>query len=81
MSACPSGTVFLSGCYKNAVRKFAERCPLVIRTLSQIDKNHHIDEFIDILDTYIRWYSTNRIKMSLGAMSPIEYRRSLGLIA
>jgi len=40
-----------------------------------------IEEFIDILDTYIRWYSTSRIKMSLGAMSPIEYRRSLGLIA
>ncbi|MCR5672038.1 MAG: IS3 family transposase [Butyrivibrio sp.] len=40
-----------------------------------------IDEFIDILDNYIRWYSTSRIKMSLGAMSPIEYRRFLGLIA
>lgn len=43
--------------------------------------NVSIEEFIDILDTYIRWYSTKRIKMSLGAMSPIEYRRSLGLIA
>lgn len=43
--------------------------------------NVSIDDFIDILDTYIRWYSTSRIKMSLGAMSPIEYRRSLGLIA
>lgn len=40
-----------------------------------------LDEFIDILDAYIRWYSTGRIKMSLGALSPIEYRRSLGLIA
>jgi transposase InsO family protein/transposase-like protein len=40
-----------------------------------------IDEFIDILDSYIRWYSTSRIKLSLGAMSPLEYRRSLGLIA
>lgn len=43
--------------------------------------NTTIDEFIDTLDTYIRWYSTGRIKMSLGALSPIEYRRSLGLIA
>lgn len=43
--------------------------------------NVSIDEFIEILDTYIRWYSTSRIKMSLGAMSPLEYRRSLGLIA
>ena len=40
-----------------------------------------IDEFIDKLDDYIRWYSTGRIKMSLGAMSPMEYRRSLGLIS
>ncbi len=40
-----------------------------------------IKEFIDILDTYIRWYSTGRIKMSLGGMSPMEYRRSIGLIA
>ena len=39
-----------------------------------------IDEFIDILDTYIRWYSTIRIKLALGAMSPLEYRPSLGLI-
>jgi len=43
--------------------------------------NISIDEFIDILDNYIRWYSTSRIKLSLSAMSPIEYRRSLGLIA
>jgi transposase InsO family protein/transposase-like protein len=43
--------------------------------------NVTINEFIEILDTYIRWYSTGRIKMSLGAMSPMEYRRSLGLIA
>jgi transposase InsO family protein len=39
------------------------------------------DEFIDILDEYIRWYNEKRIKMSLGAMSPLEYRRSLGLAA
>ena len=35
-------------------------------------------EFIDALDQYLHWYNEKRIKMSLGAMSPIEYRRSLG---
>ena len=40
-----------------------------------------VQEFIEVLDTYLKWYSTTRIKMSLGAMSPMEYRRSLGLIA
>ena len=40
-----------------------------------------IDEFIDILDEYHRWYNEKRIKMSLGAKSPMEYRRSLGLAA
>ena len=40
-----------------------------------------IEKFIDILDTYIRWYSEKRIKVSLGGMSPMQYRRSLGLVA
>jgi transposase InsO family protein/transposase-like protein len=40
-----------------------------------------IDEFIDILDGYLHWYNVKRIKMSLGAMSPLEYRRSLDLAA
>ncbi|MDD3393957.1 MAG: IS3 family transposase, partial [Anaerotignum sp.] len=30
---------------------------------------------------YITWYSEKRIKMSLGGMSPLDYRRSLGLVA
>ncbi|MBQ7058838.1 MAG: IS3 family transposase, partial [Firmicutes bacterium] len=30
---------------------------------------------------YIHWYSERRIKLSLGGMSPIQYRKSLGLIA
>lgn len=37
------------------------------------------DEFIAYLDTYIRWYNEARIKVSLGARSPIEHRRSLGI--
>lgn len=40
-----------------------------------------IDEFIDILSGYLVWYNEKRIKLSLGAMSPMEYRRSLGLAA
>ena len=38
-----------------------------------------IDQFIDELESYLRWYNENRIKISLGAMSPAAYRRSLGL--
>ena len=39
-----------------------------------------IDEFISELDRYIHWYSEKRIKLALGGLSPIEYRRALGLI-
>lgn len=38
-----------------------------------------IKGFIEELDQYIRWYNEKRIKMSLGAMSPLQYRRRLGL--
>ena len=40
-----------------------------------------IEQFTQALDAYIRWYNEWRIKISLGARSPIEYRRSLGLAA
>ena len=40
-----------------------------------------IKKFIDILDEYLIWYNEKRIKLSLGAMSPLEYRESLGLTA
>ncbi len=40
-----------------------------------------IDQFVGVVDTYVRWYNEKRIKMSLGALSPIEYRASLGLAA
>jgi len=43
--------------------------------------NVSVDEFIDILDEYLHWYAEKRIKMSLGGMSPIQYRQSLGLTA
>lgn len=44
-------------------------------------KDVSIDHFIDELDSYIRWYNEKRIKMSLGAMSPVAYRRNIGLAA
>lgn len=38
-----------------------------------------IEQFIQVVDSYIRWYNEKRIKISLGSFSPIEYRASLGL--
>jgi putative transposase len=38
-----------------------------------------IAQFIDELDSYLRWYNEERIKMSLGGKSPKAYRQSLGL--
>ena len=38
-----------------------------------------IASFIDELDQYMHWYNEERIKMLLGGMSPLEYRRSLGI--
>ena len=38
-----------------------------------------IHGFMDALDEYIHWYNEERIKLSLGGMSPMRYRRSLGL--
>jgi len=38
-----------------------------------------LEQFMDTLDEYLHWYNETRIKMSLGAMSPAEYRRSLGM--
>ena len=38
-----------------------------------------IKELIETVDTYIRWYNEKRIKITLGSLSPIEYRASLGL--
>ena len=43
-------------------------------------KGFTIDSFIHELDQYIHWYANDRIKLSLGGMSPMDYRRSLGLL-
>ena len=40
-----------------------------------------LEELIKELDSYIRWDNEKRIKMRLGGMSPLVYRRSLGLVA
>ena len=44
-------------------------------------KGVSIDSFIHELDQYIQWYANDRIKLSLGGMSPMDYRRSLGLLS
>ena len=36
-----------------------------------------IEQFMAALDSYIRWYNEERIKISLGSRSPLEYRASL----
>ena len=47
----------------------------------RLRKNVTIEQFIEVVDDYIRWYNEKRIKISLGSLSPIEYRVSLGLAA
>lgn len=37
-----------------------------------------VDQFVESLNAYIHWYNEKRIKSSLGGMSPIEYRKSIG---
>jgi len=40
-----------------------------------------IAKFMDILNRHLHWYNEQRIKMSLGAVSSLEHRRSLNLAA
>ena len=40
-----------------------------------------MDGFINMLNDYIRWYNHERIKRSLGWMSPVQYRQSQGMAA
>lgn len=42
-------------------------------------KDMPLDDFMATVNNYIHWYNEDRIKESLGWMSPLEYRRSLGL--
>lgn len=43
-------------------------------------QNVTIQNFIEQVNIYIKWYNEKRIKKSLGFKSPLEYRRGLGLI-
>lgn len=38
-----------------------------------------IDEFIQVVNDYIKWYCRDRIKISLGGLSPLDYRRKMGV--
>ena len=40
-----------------------------------------VEQFIEVVDSYIRWYNAKRIKISLGSLSPLEYRERLGIAA
>jgi transposase InsO family protein len=40
-----------------------------------------VEQFIEVVDAYTRWYNAKRIKVSLGSLSPLEYGESLGLAA
>lgn len=40
-----------------------------------------LDDFAYERDDYINWYNCKRIKLSLGELSPLEYRQHLGFVA
>lgn len=40
-----------------------------------------VAQLMSAIDEYINWYNRQRIKMSLGGKSPIQYRISLGLMS
>ena len=44
-------------------------------------KTSTVEQFMKTLDSYIRWYNEKRIKVSLGKLSPMEYRQRLGIAA
>ncbi len=39
-----------------------------------------LERFMEILDNYIHWYNEVRIKLSLGGMSPLEFKQTHGSI-
>ena len=71
---------------EQAVKHYAEHGRCIATTVEALGysrdwKGTTIEQFIEVVDSYIRWYNEKRIKISLGALSPIEYRVSLGLAA
>jgi len=43
-------------------------------------KSTTINQFINHVDDYIHWYNNQRIKLSLGGLSPLQYRKKQGFI-
>ena len=41
--------------------------------------DYSIDEFIQEVNDYMQWYCRDRIKTTLGGLSPLDYRRSIGV--
>ena len=41
--------------------------------------NSTLDDLIRAINKYMNWYRTSRIKSTLGGLSPLEYRRRLGV--
>lgn len=41
--------------------------------------DYSIDDFIQEVENYIHWYCSDRIKSTLGGLSPLDYRRSIGV--
>lgn len=39
-----------------------------------------VEQFMEELEAYMHWYAEDRIKVSLGGMSPLQYRKHLGLL-
>lgn len=38
-----------------------------------------LTKFEQILDEYLNWYAQKRIKVSLGGLSPVEFRKRNGI--
>ena len=38
-----------------------------------------VEDFIDQVNDYMNWYREERIQSTLGGMSPMNYRRRMGL--
>ena len=53
---------------------------LVNTMLDRSWNNVTIEEFSEQLDQYLHWYNEKRIKVSLQGMSPVQYRKSLGIV-
>ena len=41
--------------------------------------NTSIEEFIQEVNQYMNWYRADRIKLSLGGLSPLNYRKKVGV--